>query len=154
MRRPIPVCFLMILGALVFLGCHDNGDKAVYTASLTGAADVPPKVTTANGSATLDFDGNSTVHFQVVVHDITHVTEATIDSGAAGENGPVRVTLLSRERTGPMDGQLAEGTFTSRDVKGISLQTLLDEMNNGTAYVSVITVDDPAGSIRGQIQQM
>jgi hypothetical protein len=154
MRRPFPVFILMILGAFAFLGCHDNGNTAVYTANLTGGADVPPKTTTATGSATLNFDGTGTVHFTVVVHEITHVTEAVIASGTADENGPVRVTLLSRERTGPMDGTLADGTFTSANVKGISLDTLLGEMKSGDAYVSVITGDDPAGAIRGQIQQM
>jgi CHRD domain len=153
MRRSICACFFILLGALAFLGCNDD-NKPVYTASLTGAAEVPPKETTATGSATFDFDGAATVHFVVQVQAITHVTEATIASGAAGENGPVRVTLLSRTRTGPIDGMLVEGTFTSSQVKGIGFDALLGEMQSGRAYVSVITVDDPAGAIRGQIQQM
>src|SRR5262245_64212759 len=153
MRRSIPFCTLILLGALAFLGCNDNGAQ-VYSANLTGGDEVPPKVTTASGNATLDFDGNATVHFVVDVHAITHVTEATVSSGAAGENGPVRVTLFSRTRTGPIEGKLVEGTFSSHDVKGLSLDELLSEMGSGKAYLSVVTGDDPAGAIRGQIQKM
>src|SRR4249920_4613 len=156
MRRPTLVCSFILVAALAAFACSSdsNHDKAVFSANLTGAAEVPPNVTTASGSTTFDFDGDSTVHFLIEVHAITRVTEARLFSGASGVTGPVRVNLFTGPTTGRMDGMLAQGTFTASDVQGTSLDALLEEMRSGTAYVNVQTGDNPDGAIRGQVQLM
>ncbi|HZB03132.1 MAG TPA: CHRD domain-containing protein, partial [Actinomycetota bacterium] len=99
--------------------------------------------------------------------NIDNVFAAHIHCGAAGEAGPVGVTLF----TGPVaggrfSGVLAEGTLTAPDPGNAcgwtSLSQVLAAMEAGTAYVNVHTNDGvappntgpgdfPGGEIRGQI---
>ncbi len=156
MRHFTLVRSLFLLLALAGVACNDddNTDPASFSGTLHAASATPPTTSTATGSAALDFDGDTTVRFQVEVANLTSPTSAHIHSGATGASGPVRVTLFSGggTTTTPMDGELVEGSFTSSDVQGIDFQTLLDELRDGTAYVDVHTAAFPDGEIRGQIR--
>ena len=144
------LCLLLALGGV---GCS-NDDPAVFNTTLDAASQVPPGSSTATGTTTFDFDGDSSVRFSVDVRAITGVTAVHIHSGASGATGPERVELFSGPATGPTEGQLAQGTFGPGDVDGTSLDSLLDEMRSGNAYVDVHTAAKPDGEIRGQIREM
>ena len=155
MRHFTLVRSLFLLLALAGVACNDdNTNPASFSGTLNAASATPPTTSTATGSAALDFDGDSTIRYQVDVANLTNPTSAHIHSGATGATGPVRVTLFSGggTTTTPMNGELVEGTFTSSDVQGIGFEALLDELRNGTAYVDVHTTAFPDGEIRGQIR--
>ncbi len=122
----------------------------VFAASLSGTSEVPPTTTTATGTATFTVNASS-VDFKIEVQGITDVVAGHIHSGAAGVNGPVRVTLVESAVPGVTNGVLAQGSFTSSGVSGVTYDELLNEIRNGTAYVNVHTVANPGGEIRGQI---
>ncbi|HEY8231179.1 MAG TPA: CHRD domain-containing protein [Vicinamibacteria bacterium] len=144
------LCLMLALGAA---GCDDDATQpAAFSGALASSSEVPPNTSAATGSATLDFDGNANVQYRIEVNGITGVTAAHVHSGASGANGPVRVTLFEGPASGPMSGQLAQGSFDSGDVQGISFEALLDELRNGTAYVNVHTTAYPDGEIRGQVR--
>jgi hypothetical protein len=137
---------------LGFSACDDDENTTgMFSGTLNGANEVPPTTTDATGTLTLNFDG-STVQYRLEVRSIANVMAAHIHSGAAGSNGPVRVTLFGGPTTGPVDGVLAEGTFSSADVSGITFDALVQEMQSGSAYVNVHTTEYPDGLIRVQIQ--
>jgi hypothetical protein len=127
-----------------------------FTASLTGASEVPAVSTTATGATTFTINGGE-VGFSISVQNITAVTAAHIHVGPAGQNGPVAVTLFAPSGpTGTVNGSLTQGTFTAANVSanaGVSFDALLQLMRTGGAYVNVHTTANPPGEIRGQIQR-
>lgn len=131
--------------------------QETFTAALTGAAEVPAVNTTATGTTTFTLSGG-TVNYSINTQNITAVTAAHIHLGPAGENGPVVVTLFSAggNPTGPVNGMLTQGSFTSADISanaGVSFDALLELMRTGGTYVNVHTTANPPGEIRGQIQR-
>jgi hypothetical protein len=139
--------------------CDDEDDltdpDAEFSASLTGAAEVPPVDTDATGSATFDLN-DAVMSFTVDVSNITGVTASHIHGpAAAGANAGVIVPLFAGPEggTGAISGELASGTFTAADITatGVSMDSLLVLMGNGNAYVNVHTVEHSPGEIRGQI---
>jgi hypothetical protein len=86
-----------------------------YTASLTGAGEVPSTTSTATGQCTLTLssDGN-TMHFVLKVNNLYNITASHIHLGAAGQNGEVIVPLyLGPAKTGIFTGTLVEGDITA-----------------------------------------
>ena len=92
------------------------------------------------------------VYFAVELHQIESVVAAHVHSGAAGANGPVRVDFFLGPATGAVNGRLVEGSFTAADVRGVTFETLLEQMRTGAAYVNVHTTRYPGGEVRGQTQ--
>jgi hypothetical protein len=145
----------------VAAGCNDaTEDVTLFQADLSGANEVPPRGTAAQGAAGLQVDG-TTVHYSIEVHAISAVTGAHIHSGAAGVNGPIRISLypgpgvnFSTTPTGNVDGVLIQGSFSSSQVVGITYDQLLSELRAGTAYVNVHTSQFPGGEVRGQTRQV
>jgi hypothetical protein len=145
-------------------GCDDDPaglvDAADFLANLTGAAERPDPVTTdATGTAFFDVDG-STVRFRIEVEDIDNVTLAHIHNGGVDIAGPIVVELFNAAgtpRSFTARGVLVESTFTEADFEaagGITtLDALIDAMDAGTVYVNVHTTQNPAGEIRGQIEE-
>lgn len=144
--------------ALTFAGtaCDDDGSDISteqFRADLNGENEVPPVSTDATGSATFAGIDDTSFSYQLNTSAMTGVIQAHIHSGAAGENGPIRVFLYGPQ-VPPVDveaGELASGVIGQGDVDGITYAELLDQMRNGTAYVNVHTEANPAGEIRGQI---
>jgi hypothetical protein len=146
----------LILG-LAAVGCDDdddnNDDRTTFgVASMTGANEVPPNASTAQGSASFDLAGG-TVTYSIQLQNITEVTAAHIHLGAAGANGPVVVALFTGPTTGPVSGLLVQSTFSAADVaSGTSFESLIEQMRNRGAYVNVHSNAFPDGEIRGQIE--
>lgn len=147
------IALCLVAGALV-LACSQATDNVqVFRADLSGANEVPARATAATGTSQIEVDGN-TVFFAVEVHNINAVSLSHIHVGPASANGPVRVDFFLGPVTGPLNGILAQGSFTAADVKVISFDQLLAEIRAGNAYVNVHSPTFPAGEVRGQLRQV
>jgi hypothetical protein len=141
---------------------------------LTGAEEVPPTNTQAQGQAIFRVNADGTaVDFRLIASNIDNAFMAHIHCGASGTNGPVRMWLHPVIGTtapvggaplilGPQNGVLASGTFDPRGVTCPDGTPLLTAMRNGGTYVNVHTNDGegasntgpgdfPGGEIRGQL---
>jgi CHRD domain-containing protein len=127
-----------------------NPDKPTFFAVLLGgneiAADGKAQAGDLDsiGSATLLFDGSTTVCFGLTVNNIVAPTAAHIHRGLAGVNGPIVVTLVA-----PVNGNpgASSGCVTNVDS---ALSTEI-RGNPGRFYINVHTSSFPNGALRGQL---
>nr|AUN36835.1 hypothetical protein [uncultured bacterium] len=141
-----------------------NGGAAAtsFTATLSGANEVPAVTTTATGNATLTVDGTQ-ITYTVNVTNLTNPVLSHIHLAAAGVNGPVRLNLCGTDDT-PACSNVGTGvlvTGTNGNTLGITFDELLAAMRSGGAYVNVHTNSpgctqgepgcNPGGEIRGQV---
>jgi hypothetical protein len=133
-----------------------------FRAHLSGGQEVPANNSKATGQAIfqLSKDGNS-LSYKLIVANIENVTQAHIHLAPAGANGGVAAWLYpsgppSQLIPGRTNGILMQGELTGSDLvgalEGQSLSALIDEFNDGGAYVNVHTSQFPPGEIRGQIK--
>ncbi len=120
----------------------------VFTAALTGGAEVPPVTTSASGAAqvVISADGLS-INYQVTYSGLTLVA-AHINSGAAGTTGGTIFPLAADPS--PLVGTLTAADFTASG----SVTTFAEALAAiwaGTTYVSLDTGPNPGGEIRGQL---
>lgn len=135
-----------------------SDDQTIFQATLSGANEVPARGTAAAGAVGFSVEG-TTVRYTIETNAITSVTGAHIHSGAAGVNGPIRISLypgpgvnFATTPTGALNGVLIEGTFNASQVTGVTFEQLLEQMRAGTAYANVHTSTFPGGEIRGQVR--
>jgi glucose/arabinose dehydrogenase len=134
-------------------------DARQFGAELSGAHEVPPVETDASGEANFKPNRQRTeLTYQLEVEDIVGVLQAHIHLGAPGENGPPVAFLFGPDPDGIDVGdstKIAQGVIVAEDLigplAGMTVADLLDEMQQGNAYVNVHTVGTPSGEIRGQI---
>jgi len=106
---------------------------------LTGAMEVPPVKTMAQGNADITINKDMTVSGTITTTGIT-ATMAHIHHGKAGSNGPVIVTLAKNGDNGwmvPVGAKLSETEFKA---------FMADEL-----YVNVHSAANKDGEIRGQL---
>jgi hypothetical protein len=146
--------------------------SGIYSASLSGNAEIPDVNTQATGEAIFESNAQaaaaggaaaaassaSRLAYSINVQDIDEVTAAHIHMGRSDENGPIVVTLFDPDiPTGEINGELASGTITAQNLEGPmqgkQLTDLIDLIDVGEAYVNVHTETNPSGEIRGTIQQ-
>jgi hypothetical protein len=133
-------------------------EEQEFDALLAGSFEVPPVNTSASGFAELGVvDGGNSVEYGIIVVNIDKVTQAHIHQGNSSQAGPVIASLFNASTpTGPIIGDLTEGTITSANLtgplQGKQLSDLITLMQNGTAYVNVHTEQNPEGEIRGTIE--
>lgn len=122
-----------------------------FMAKINGDQVVPPVNTKASGHAVFWFskDGKK-LYYKLFVSNIDSVSMAHIHHAAPGKNGPIAVWLYKGKITGEVNGLLAKGTITNKD---IDLKKLKKWMENGDTYVMVHTVKHPNGEIRGLIKK-
>ncbi|WP_254535123.1 CHRD domain-containing protein [Halomarina litorea] len=136
---------------------------------LLGANEVPPVDSPGDGAAVVAVspDGDELQYF-LYARNTERVTQAHIHVGGPDENGSVVLFLFGREDedgrfVGALDqgvtsnGLLASGTLSADDLVGPladadSLDSLLEEMRSGNAYVNVHTAATPGGEIREQVR--
>jgi hypothetical protein len=162
-----------LAGALAILlsaGCDDDStspDNDIYQASLTAAAEIPTPVgsptATGQATATLTEDNMLTVVVTVSGNLTSAVTMAhihgpaptTTTAGIVFDFVPSMTSVISAgARTGTIVNatyDLDNLTVSSTGVLRMSATDLIAMLNNGTAYVNVHTVTNPAGEIRGQL---
>jgi hypothetical protein len=164
LRSLIPVAGLL----LAVPACDDDDDEAAteFSATLTGAEEVPPVPTTATGSATLSLTGDE-IAYTIEVANLQNPVVAHIHIAPDGVNGPVRLNLCG---TGAPEPPCATGTAvlatgsngTTVGTPAITFDSLVSAMRTGGAYVNVHTDDGEGeqntgpgdmatGEIRGQV---
>lgn len=109
----------------------------------------------AAGGSTRSLKGDS-LGYLLSVNDISNVTAAHLHMGKPGTEGPVIAPLyVGAKRAGEFTGLLAEGTITSRDLRGPlagkTLDDLISLIRSGDVYVNVHTDQHPAGEISGVV---
>ena len=129
-----------------------NKAKA-FTARMSGAGEVPRRVTRARGQAHFQLVNNGkALKFQLQVSKISNVVAAHLHLGTATENGPIVAFLYGPQTPGggKISGQIASGRLTAASLQGplagLSFNRLVAEMRAGRIYVNVHT-DNGAGDI-------
>jgi hypothetical protein len=120
-------------------------------AELSGANEVPVRVTPATGVASIIYNpGTKIISVHVEVIDFANqVTGSHIHTAAVGVNGGVTLGLggeSSYTRTPPLVGTSLEGNFIGLVYPGPSLPLL-----NGGTYINIHSTVYMGGEIRGQI---
>ncbi|MDB4928548.1 MAG: hypothetical protein JWM10_1032 [Myxococcaceae bacterium] len=111
--------------------------EVLYTAQLTGAAEVPPVTTSATGSVAMILSpGGNLLRYTGALAAITP-TAAHIHAGAVGVAGGVVYPL----------------SFTATSLGGVQAVTSTDvtRLNEGGYYVNVHTAANANGELRGQL---
>jgi CHRD domain len=165
--RTLAVLFVVgLVGTGIALaGVNDN-----WSIHATGASEVPPRDTRAQGQAILHLaDDEASIDFRLIATNIDNVVQAHIHVGPPGENGPIVAFLygLVDPGAGRQTGVLSTGTITAASLTGPltghPLADLITEIRNGNAYVNVHTNDGvaptntgpgdfPGGEVRGNIE--
>ena len=133
------------VGALlpVVVACGDNGPSSPatsFTATLSGANEVPPVTTDATGSATVDIKPDRSVTAKVTVSGMT-ATASHIHEAAAGANGPVIVPFT----------KTADNTFEAAPGAMLT-EAQYQSYKEGKLYVNVHSAKNPGGEVRAQLK--
>jgi len=132
--------------------------EVAFSATLSGASEVPAVTTSASGTLTLTVDAQeSTVHYVLKLNKLSNVTVARLHEGAAGATGSSLATLFSGPtKTGVFTGVLAQGSFTAKSLtgtlKGKKVADLVALIGSGKVYVNVGTSTHTNGALRGQVR--
>jgi hypothetical protein len=151
----------MIGAAGVVAACsHDNSTaprSTMYSATMSGANEVPSVAGNATGTATFALVGK-TITYQVTVNGLSgNAVASHIHIGDATTNGGIVYPFTA---AAVQSGQVASGTIdltqpfplgSGLSISGDSVLTLL---NNGLLYTNVHTAANAGGEIRGQIMRV
>jgi hypothetical protein len=118
-----------------------------FSATLTGAHEVPQVNTIGTGMAKFTVKNDSTIVFDLSLKGIPGVTGAHIHLGGPGTAGEAVATLVQ----GADPGGKMTGTITPKDLHGTTMSQLIAAMKSGGAYVNVHTKTHPDGEVRGEI---
>ena len=115
--------------------------EIAYSATLTGAQEVPAVSTPATGLGSFILSQSQDVlKFRVVIAGLSSaLTNAHFHTGAAGVVGPVVVPLLTL-----VSGNVIEGEI-------VPTAAFLTSLGQGQIYINVHTANNPGGEIRGQL---
>ncbi len=168
------VTVALALSMLFAAPAQAAGPQQFFFVPLSGASEVPARVTPARGFALFWLSNDQeSLSYALFAFKIDNVVFSHIHgpNGPAGVNQPVVAFLLhDADAPGPgsgrHDGLLAKGTITEADLigplLGASMETFVDALLAGTTYVNVHTNDGdttpnegpgdfPGGELRGQI---
>jgi cyclophilin family peptidyl-prolyl cis-trans isomerase len=127
-------------------------DLSVFSATLTGAQEVPPVTSAATGSAHLAFNKlNNQFDLRLNVQGIAQniLTDSHIHPGAVGQEGGPIVDLGSGNSYSLVGSDLTRsinnGAFPAANV---------NQLHNNATYINVHTVANPDGEIRGQLNSV
>lgn len=130
-----PLAALIVAFAL----CLCAGLAVASDLKLSGANEVPPVTTAASGTGTISVAGDGSVSGSVKVTGVA-ATMAHIHVGAAGQNGPVIVTLA----------QTANGEWSVPAGAKLNAEQM-KSYRAGELYVNVHSEAHKGGEIRAQI---
>jgi hypothetical protein len=166
-----PILKIAIAALLpIVAACGDDGpssEATSFTATLSGANEVPAVTTPATGTATLTVSNNQ-ITYTISATDLQNPVLGHIHLAPAGQNGDVRLNLCGTGDPQPLctggPGTVVVATGTNGTTVGdppITFEELLSAMRTGGAYVNVHTSApgctqgqpgcNPGGEIRGQI---
>jgi hypothetical protein len=117
---------------------------------------VAPTVQTGTGSAGLTVNGQL-ISYGIVGLNLSGTGNGQLHLGPAGADGPVVVgQLFVQDPNTPRSR--SRGSFQQRDIQAtapggapMTIEELVVQMRAGNVYVNVITDENPAGEIRGQL---
>lgn len=159
------------LGGLLLATSAIAQDGGPFRAALTGYEEVPAVDTAASGTFEARLNATGGIDYTLTYSGLqAAVTQAHIHFAQKGVNGSVLVWLC---QTGTNSAPFATvpqclaegtvtGTFTADNILASSatqqfrardMQSLLDAIIAGVAYVNVHTAVSTAGEIRGQIRR-
>ncbi|WP_310557817.1 CHRD domain-containing protein [Flavobacterium sp.] len=113
-------------------------DNVTFTATLSGANEVPANTSTAVGTATLVYNKTTKMFTIAVVHSGLTPTGGHIHKGAAGTNGGVVFGFTNL--ASPIS--YTSGALTAEQEA---------DLNAGLYYVNLHTAAIPSGEIRGNL---
>ena len=124
-------------------------ENRTYAAFPNGNQQVPPVMTPAIGRAIFRLrDNGERLRFGLELRNVTNVVAAHLHIGAAGENGPVALGLLSFPAGGGQFNGPIFLDFSANDLTGpmtgFPLDALVEQMEAGNVYLNVHTDDGVA----------
>jgi hypothetical protein len=160
---------LLTLGTALLLASTAQAHTVVYTAVLTGAAEAPPNVSPATGTATVTFDFDLVTmrveaDFTGLVGNVTaahiHGATAVAGTGTAGVMSqtptftgfPTGVTSGSYDHTFDMtlSGSYNAAFITNNGgTVSTAMNAFVAALDGGKAYLNIHTSTFPGGEIRG-----
>lgn len=158
------VRFLLLIAILLGFGMQAaNAASVPFTAILSGAQEVPPVATSANGTASGflsgDFGSNNFVFQYAIAYaglstPIAPIGETGghLHNAPAGANGPI-VHILDTtpfDYTGTEEGFII-GTWSFDDAVNPLTEALAQALLNGDIYINLHTEEFNAGELRGQL---
>ena len=128
----------------------------VYSAALSGTAEVPVVKSSASGSLRLSVQGD-VARYTLTVTKLNSAVVARLHEGKVGARGSVIATLFAGPRKkGVFTGVLAQGALKAADLggplKGHSLAELTALIKAGDVYLNVGTTAHPSGELRGRLR--
>ena len=163
MKVRYAVTAILAITTAVTVACDDDvptGSGAIpelYLAELTGTAQRPdPVITTATGTATINFTPGSgssgqLISYSVTVTGLSGPATAAHIHGPAGTDAAAPVIVPFTITSGSIAGVISSGTIASTGHPTISMDSLVVLLRNGNSYVDVHTGANPNGEIRGQL---
>ena len=135
----IPIILLVAAGAALAV-------TERFVAKLTGAQEVPPASTTAEGKARFTKVSNTKMTYTLTASNIENLSGGHIHLAPRGEDGPIVVDLNVRDSCTVEGTSIScRGAFTSANLEGPlegrSLGALIRQMRAGNTYVNVHTDD-------------
>ena len=124
----------------------------VFTATLTGDAQVPPLDVDGTGKATVTIsDDESTISWDVTYSGLTGAPGAGhIHFGAVDATGPVMIPFATVTATGS-SGSFAAADYATGEGLPADWAGVLAAIRAGDTYVNIHTEANGAGEIRGQL---
>jgi hypothetical protein len=135
-----------------------SSGERTFRPKLSGAEELPFVNTEAEGKAVFQISGGGdTLTYRLTISHIKDVTAAYIHKGKKGEIGSPVADLFTEPKKENISGTLfvegkVEPYLLIGPLKGKSLNSLIELMEAGDAYVNIQTKKHPEGEIRGQIR--
>ena len=129
-----------VLIAAALSGCAGMGGGGSISLRATGAEEVPPVTTSASGTGSITVNDDRTVSGNFTTQGST-ITAAHIHEAAAGQNGPVIITLTKSGDSGwvvPPGAKFTDAQY--------------DAFKAGRLYVNFHSAQHKGGEIRAQIR--
>ncbi len=153
MYRIVPLSLAAAAGLVGLLACTDRitdpQESRGFVANLSAA---PGVTSSATGTAQFVVRPNSRVDFVLNGTNLTGVTAAHIHNGT---NAAIVVPLFAdASGTGSVNGEFANGFFTSANVVGnggMTFDQMIDGFDSGDTFVMVHTNAFADGELRGTI---
>jgi len=161
MRRAgtaLPIILILILFAFLGAAANKSRNERIFEAPLSGDEEVPPVKTKAKGEAKFQINKEGDkLTYNLIISNIKDVTAASVQKGKKGENGPPVMNLFIESTREDVSGTLlAEGKVEPYlligPLKEKSLDSFIQLIEAGEAYVNIQTKKHPDGEIRGQVK--
>ena len=131
----------LLAAALIIAGCAAMGGGQGVSVRLSGDEEVPPVKTTASGTGSVTVSEDRSVSGKFKLQNASQITVAHIHTGAAGQNGPVIITLqkvADNEWVVPAGAKLTDEQYQRYLAGGL--------------YANFHSAQHKGGEIRGQIR--